>query len=165
MAYNQLATVKAAVAAGLAAVMPVDEQTNEVIPVHYAWPGQQHQRPTHVWLAGGRAVSDPAGMVAGRKRRDQRWSFDVIIECARRGQTVDDTGTNVLQRDADEIVEEIAGLVDEWVAANPKLGQTTTNDVHVDYGLVDSFTLEHGPTPDGVAARMIVTLTYRIRPR
>jgi hypothetical protein len=165
MAYNELSVVKRAVVGALAPLMPTDPETGDRAPIEYAWPGEQLTRPLHVFTANGRTTSTPSTMGAGRKRRDQSVSFDVIIECRRTGETVDGEGRNVLQEQADELVETVAGIIDQWVADNPTLGLTEAGDVPVDYATFDSFTLEHGPLATGVGARGICQITYRIRPK
>ncbi len=165
MGYNQLSVVKRAVVEALEQLMPTDPETGEPVPCEYAWPGSQHQRPLHAWTANGRTTSQPASMGAGRKRRDQTVSFDVIIECLLAGETVDGEGRNQLQQVADERVEEIAGIIDQWVADNPSLGLTEAADVPVDFASFDAFTLEHGPLATGVASRGVCQITYRIRPK
>jgi hypothetical protein len=60
---------------------------------------------------------------------------------------------------------QIAGLIDEWVAANPQLGQTTSSDVPVDFASFDSFTLEQGLPESGATARGTCTISVRIRPK
>lgn len=164
MAYDQLWRVKTSMATALAEVMPNDADTGRPVPVHYAWPGHDHQKVTHVWFAGGRKVSEPGAQRAGRKRRNQTTTFDIVIECHLTGKTLDANGENVLQVRADEIVEEIAGVIDEWVADNPLLGQTTSSDVPVDWSTFDLFTLVNGPESTGCASRGICTISYHLRP-
>ena len=158
MAYNLLTTLKRGLVVELAQILPSDTV------VEYAWPGSKYQKPVHVWTANGSTVSQPSTMRAGRKRRDQRVTFDVIIECYETAKTVDAQGVNVLQEVADEKVETIAGLIDEWIADNPLLGQTTTSSLPVDYATFDGFTLTHGPTDTGCAARAVCTISVRLRP-
>jgi hypothetical protein len=164
MAYNHLSRVKGSMATALAKIMPTNPATGTAIPVDYAWPGTQRQHPTHVWFAGGRTLSGPSTLKAGRKRRDQTVSFDIIVESRIKGPTVDSNGVNVLQQQVDEIVEEIVGLIDEWVADNPLLGQTTSSDVPIDWATFDSWTLTHGPEDNGCAALAVVTISYKLRP-
>jgi len=165
MGYNHLTTVKLAVAAALEPLMPTDPDTGQAIPLDYAWPGPELKRSTHAWLANGRTVSTPGSLSAGRKRRDQQVSFDVIIECVLVGETVDTEGRNILQQVADARVEEVAGIVDQYVADNPLLGQSQAGDVPIDYATFDSFTLSSGPLADGVGSTGVCQITYRIRPK
>ena len=158
MAYDQPRRVKQTMVAALADLMP------DGVPVEYAWPGTNGQKPTHVWFVGARTLSEPYAMRAGRKRRLQATSFDIVIEAKLTGQTVDGAGVNVLQEQADEIVEQIAGIIDEWVADNVTLGQTASTDVPVDDASFDSFTLTHGPVDTGVVSIGVITISYRLRP-
>lgn len=164
MAYDQISRVKRSMVAALAEIMPGSEATGFPVPVHYAWPGAEHQRPLHVWFANARTVSQPSTQRAGRKRRDQTVTFDIIVECRLKGATRDKNGVNVLQEQADAQVEEIVGLIDEWVADNPLLGQTTSDDVPIDWATFDGWTLTHGPESDGCGAIGVVTISYHIRP-
>jgi hypothetical protein len=164
MAYYELSRVKRSMVEALAAIMPNNEATGQAIPVHYAWPGSQRQAPVHVWFVGGRTVSSPSTMRAGRKRRDQTTTFDIVVECNMKGPTLDEFGVNVLQEQADQVVEEIVGLIDEWIADNPQLGQTTSTDVPIDYATFDSSQLAHGPLDNGCASIALCTVSYRLRP-
>jgi hypothetical protein len=164
MAYDQARRVKQTMVEALAAVMPTDPETGESVPVDYAWPGTNHQQVCHVWFVGARTESTYGGMRAGRKRRDQVTTFDIVIERKLLGQIVDGDGVNVLQAQADELVEDVAGVIDEWIADNVTLGQTTASDVPVDYGSVVSFVLTHGPIDVGVMSVGVLTVQYRLRP-
>jgi hypothetical protein len=163
MAYDQARRVKHTMIAALAELLPADDATGQPVPIDYAWPGKA-QRSTHVWFVGARTVSEPYAMRAGRKRRLQATAFDIVIEAHLQGATLDAEGRNVLQEQADEIVEEIAGIIDEWVADNVTLGQTTTGSVPIDDASFDSFTLTHGPVDTGVVSVGVVTISYRLRP-
>jgi len=163
MAFNDLPRLKLYLVDQWAQIMPVDEQTGRQVPVDYAWPGD-HQKPTHVWLPNERTTSQPGAQRAGRKRRDQSVSFDVVIECSRTGRTIDPSGRNVLQQTTDIVVSTIAGLLDEWIADNPKLGQTSPGMVPVDFATFDSFESAGGPSPTGVKTIGLCQITYRIRP-
>lgn len=158
MAYDQTRRIKQTMVTALADVVP------DGVPVDYAWPGTNQQKETHVWFVGARTVSEPYAMRAGRKRRLQTTEFDVIIETHLKGPTLDGGGVNVLQARADELVESVAGVIDEWVADNVTLGQTASTDVPVDHGSVSSFTLSHGPVENGVTSIGVLTITYTLRP-
>lgn len=164
MAYDQLSRVKRSMAEALAEAMPNNESTGHPIPVHYAWPGSAKQAPTHVWFVGGRTVSGPSTQKSGRKRRDQTTTFDIVVECNMKGPTLDEFGVNVLQEKADQVVEEIVGLIDEWIADNPLLGQTTSSDVPVDSSRFEGWSLIHGPLDNGCASIGLCTVSYRLRP-
>lgn len=163
MAYNDQIRLKLYLVDAWNQIMPTDTSTGMSVPVDYAWPGV-HQKATHVWMPNQRTASQPGAMKAGRKRRDQTSSFDVVIEASLKGRTLDPSGRNVLQQEADQIVSDVAGLIDEWVADNPTLGQTATGMIPVDYATFDSFNSEGGPTTDGVRTVGICQITYRLRP-
>jgi hypothetical protein len=165
MPYNELRRLKLfLVDAWAESVMPVDPATDRLVPIDYAWPGP-YQKPTHVWFYNGRVESDYGPMGAGTKRRDQTVTFNAVIECTRVGKTVDAEGRNVLQQQADEMVEMIAGRIDQWVAQNPTLGQTVAGMVPVDFARFQSFELAGGPTTNGVGTTGLVQISYRTRPK
>lgn len=165
MAYVDMVTLKRVIVDELAARMPECPVTTRPVPVDYAWPGSDHQKPTHVWMFNARSVSDYASMGAGTKRRDQTWTLTLLIEHYRDGRTVDDTSRNVLQADVDQTVTDIAGIIDDYIATDPKLGQTTTGSVPVDYATFAGFTLEQGERATGASARGTVEITIRLRPK
>jgi hypothetical protein len=164
MAYADIPTLKRSFAAQLEEIMPTDWDGKHV-PVDYAWPGTDQQRPLHVWLFNARSTSTPGPMGGRPYRRDQTWALDVVIEGVHKGATLDRSGRNVLQEKVDAAIVQIAGLIDEWVAANPQLGQTTSSDVPVDFASFDSFTLEQGLPESGATARGTCTISVRIRPK
>ncbi len=166
MAYNQLKTVKLACVAAWAEIMPNDPISGRPIPVGYAWPGSWQQRAASVWTVGGRTNSLENSLKAGRRFRNIETTFEVVSEVYLTGKTLDESGMNVLQQEADDLVEMITGTIDEWVADNPRLGFTDINGpIFVDWATFDSVTLEHGPTDTGVAARHICEITYHARLR
>jgi hypothetical protein len=165
MAYVDIATLKRSIVDQLAAIVPDCEVTGQPVPVDYAWPGQDAQRPTHMWLFNARCISEYGAMGAGRKRRDQIWTLQLVIEVQRKGRALDVSGRNVLQEVADRVVIDLAGLVDNWIAGDPKLGQTTSSDVPVDFATFNGYTLEEGVFDGGASARGTVDITVRIRPK
>jgi hypothetical protein len=166
VAYNQLKTVKLACIAAWAEIMPDDPISLRKIPVGYAWPGSQHQRAASVWTVGGRTQYLDNSLKAGRRFRNIETTFQVVSEVYLTKKTLDDSGANVLQQEADDLVEVITGTIDEWVADNPKLGFADLNGpIFIDWATFDSVALEHGPTETGVAARHICEITYHARLR
>ena len=165
MAYVDIPALKRSVVDQLAAIMPQRWDGAE-IPFDYAWPGTANQKAAHVWLFNARCVSEYGSLGAGRKRRDQTWTLEIVIEVLREGVVIDPaTGLNVGQELADAAVVEIAGLIDEWIAENPTLGQTTSTDVPVDFATFDTFVLEQGEHATGASARGTVAISVRIRPK
>lgn len=165
MAYTDIPALKRSIVDQLAAVMPTCLVLNQPVPVDYAYPGHNNQRPTHVWMFNARLVSDYGSMCAGTKRRDQLWTLQILIEHWQAALTVDAAGSNELQQQVEAVVVDIAGRIDQWVAANPTLGQTTSGSVPVDYATFAGFVLEQGEHPNGAAARGTVDITVRIRPK
>lgn len=164
MAWVDIPRLKRSVVEQLREVMPSLDGWPE-IRVDYAYPGEKHQRPVHVWLFNARCVSEYGAMGAGRKRRDQTWTFEVVIEAVHQGASVDGQGFNIGQERADAIVTEIAGAIDDYVATNPTLGQTQSGDVPVDHATFSGFTLEEGQHATGAATRGTCAITIRIRPK
>lgn len=164
MAFVDIATLKRSIVDQLAEIMPNDPDGRH-IAVDYAWPGTENQKPTHVWLFNARCVSEYGAMGAGRKRRDQVWTLQFVIEHWRDGRTLDGQGRNVLQEKVDATVAEIAGVIDDWIATNPTLGQTAAGDVPVDFATFNGWTLEQGERATGASARGTVDITVRIRPK
>lgn len=164
MAYVDVPALKRSLVDQLQLVMPTDWDGNEA-RIDYAWPGASHQRPLHAWFFNARCLSEPSSMGAGTKRRDQTWELVIRIEAKRQKPAVDGQGRNVGQELADAAVMSVAGMLDDWIARNPKLGQTTAADVPVDYASFASFTLEEGVVDTGVGAVGTFTFTVRIRPK
>lgn len=168
MAYDRPSKVRRDLVTAWRKIMPVDPATSARVPVDYTWPGQ-YQKPLHVWFLRARRESEPGSMgrsPSGLSRRDQRTSLQFVVECRLTDKVTNDDGVNVLQEQADAKVEQIVGLIDEWISKNPTLGQTTSADVPVDYGVFDVMETEQGLLEHaGVASRALCTITYRIRPR
>jgi hypothetical protein len=166
MAYNQLKTVKLACVDAWAEIMPNDPVSGQAIPVGYAWPGTWQQRAASVWTSGGRTTYLENSLKAGRRFRRVETTFQVVSEVYLTGRTLDESGANVLQQEADDLIEQITGTIDEWIADNPKLGFTNTaGAIFIDWATFASVTLEHGPTENGVAARHVCDITYHARLR
>jgi hypothetical protein len=165
MAYADIPTLKRAIVDQLAAIMPDCPVTNKPVPVDYAYPGQKNQRPTHVWMFNARCLSEYGSMGAGTKRRDQLWTLQLVVEHFRDARAVDGSGSNELQQQIEAVVVEISGLIDQWVATHPTLGQNTPGSVPVDHATFAAFALEQGEHATGAAARGTVDITVRIRPK
>ena len=165
MAYADIPTLKRSLVNQLAEILPNDWDGN-ACRIDYAHPGEKLQRQLHVWFFNARCVSEPGSMGAGRKRRDQVWQLTLMVQAMRKTRTVDPaTSQNVGQEKLDAYVMAVFGAIDEWVADNSTLGQTTNNDVPVDYATVDTFTLEEGISPTGAGAVGTLTISVRIRPK
>lgn len=164
MSYIDIPRVKRSVADQLAAVLPNDIDGLKV-RVDYAWPGAEAQRPVHIWFFGGRLVSEPDGQMSGRRRRDQTVTLPLVIEVQVEGRTLDGQGYNVLQEKADGIVNQIVGMIDEWLADNPTAGQTSSDDVPVDAATFGSFTLQEGLSATGATARGTCEISLRMYPK
>lgn len=165
MAYVDPVALKLVLVDQLSEVMP-NAAGEQPIPVDYAWPGPALQRRTgHVWLFNARCVSEYGAMGAGRKRRDQVWTFEVVAEVVHEGEAVDGSGRNTGQAKADATLVAIFGAIDDYVATNPTLGQTTTGDVPVDFATFDGYTIEQGQHATGASVRGTGVITVRIRPK
>lgn len=166
MAYVDLPALKRSLVAQLAEAMPRTDDGNQ-IPVDYAWPGSAHQRRRgHVWLFNARCVSEYGAMGAGRKRRDQVWTFEIVAEVVYDGAAIDPaTKRNIGQEQADATVVLIFGTIDDFVAENPTLGQTGAGDVPVDFAMFGGYTIEQGQPDKGASVRGTGTITVRIRPK
>lgn len=164
MAYVDIPALKRSVVDQLEPLMPLTPDGKQ-IPFDYAHPGIDHQKMAHVWLFGARCLSVPSTQSAGRKRRDQTWSLTIQIEAIDPGPVVDATARNIGQQRVDALVMEIAGIIDEWVAEYPTLGQTYDYSVPVEWAQVDSITLEEGVRDNGSAAACQVVISARIRPK
>ncbi|MTA13494.1 MAG: hypothetical protein F2534_12910 [Actinobacteria bacterium] len=164
MAYVDIVALRRSIVAQLAEIMPTN-WLGKPVPVDYAWPGSDLQQPLHVWVFSARCESRYDAMGAGTKRRDQTWTVDVVIEAIRKDPTLDRSGRNVMQAEVDAAVMQVFGVIDDWIAADPKLGQTSTSDVHVDFATLTAFTLEQGLPDVGATARGTCTISARIRPK
>lgn len=164
MAFVDIVALRRSIAAQLEPLMPANWQ-GKPVPVDYAWPGSDHQQPLHVWVFNARCESRPDTMSTGTKRRDQTWTIDIVIEAIRKDPTLDRAGRNVLQAEVDSAVVQVFGVIDDWIATDPKLGQTSTSDVHVDFATLTAFVLEQGLPDVGATARGTCTVSARIRPK
>lgn len=165
MAYADIPALKRSIVEQLAEIMPDCPVLNKAVQVDYAHPGANLQRPTHVWMFNARMVSEYGSMGAGTKRRDQVWTLQLLIEHWQAARTIDGSGANELQQQIEAVVVDIAGRIDQWIAANPTLGQTTSGSVPVDHATFAGFVLEQGEHANGAAARGTVDITVRIRPK
>lgn len=164
MAYVDVPALKRSIVDQLAQVLP-DGFDGKPIPIDYAWPGTDKQKPVHVWMFNATTASEPRGQMAGRKRRDQTVTLDIVVEVIKQGATVDQSGRNVLQEAVDAKITEIVGVIDEWIADNPTAGQTSSADVPVDWARFDGWTLEQGVLTGGASGRGTVRISIRTFPK
>jgi hypothetical protein len=164
MAYVDIPALKRSLVDQLAEIMPNDWE-GEPSRIDYAHPGDQHQRRLHAWFFNGRGLSEPATQSAGRKRRDQTWTLTIMVQASRQIGTVDGSGFNVGQEKADAAVMKVLGLLDEWIADHPTLGQTSPTDVRVDSAQVAGFDLQEGVVATGVGSVGTFSFTFRARPK
>lgn len=165
MAYVDIPALKRSIVDQLAAEVLPDGFDGKPIPVDYAWPGIDNQKPVHVWMFNAAVTSEPRAQMSGRKRRDQTVELTIVFEAVKQGATVDRSGRNVLQEIVDAKIAEIAGSIDEWLADNPTAGQTSSSDVPVDWARFDGWTLEQGVLDGGASARGTVRISIRTFPK
>jgi len=163
MAYSQVVAVKRALITAWSALLPNIPETDEPVGCDYAHPGDA-TRLEHIWLHNVHHDIEPRTIKAGRKLRTYLTSIDVHIQVRRLGPELDETFATTLQAEVDERAYELFGILDEWVADNPRLGfnpgDTTLVIDHATFTVSDETT---GSFDHGCGARILARLTYQAR--
>jgi len=144
MAGSTAAALKAALKTAMAA-----EGALSAVAVSYGEPGELH-RSEHIWI--GSAVSgsvEPAVFRAGRVRRDEEYSLDVVI----------DVGSEPRPEDAETRAVLLGAVVEEMLADDPQVSNVT----NLLWVIVDGFELDTVESSEG--PRSTYTLTLQARGR
>jgi hypothetical protein len=128
MAGNPTPQVKANWVAALTPIMPAALSGVGLVPVFYAYPGDDSPGHEIVFMHGSDTVYSNHAMRAGRRRRHLRCSFDAVIQVLIEGITADVVGPNP-HKIADERAELLATVLDEHIAENEHLASPTLIDV------------------------------------
>lgn len=122
--------------------------------VTYGWPGDTFEDKA-MWLGAANVSRDHETIRAGRRRRHETIDLTVAL------WSVDVEGDDAAERQeaADQAALAVVKIIDEWIADENHLGRPDL----IDWALLTSFTHEVGPSENGQAA--LIDLTIRIRSR
>jgi hypothetical protein len=109
---STLVTVRSAIVTLLSAALPT-------VQVSYAHPGEPEAHGEFIFLGFAQSTNEVPTMKAGRKRTDERYVQQVIVEVKGEGMT---------QLQADTRCMELFAEVEDIIADDPNLG--LGNDIH-----------------------------------
>jgi hypothetical protein len=119
------------------------------VPISYGEPGDM-ARTEHVWIgAATDGDMEPASFRSSRKRRDETYTLDVVVEVS-----------SIARAEASETRAVLLGtVIEEMLADDPKVGNVT----NLLWCMVDGFELDTEETAEG--PRSTYTLTLQARGR
>lgn len=143
MAGTTMAALKSALKTAIDAEGSID------VPVAYGHPGDLG-RKEHIWLGGSQlGDSEASGFRSGRKRRQESYTLEVVIEVMN-DPTPEATETRAVA---------LATVIEEMLADDPKVNNTT----NLLWCALES--LEMDTTETGEGPRTLLTLTLRAEAR
>ena len=105
--------------------------------VHYAWPGPLADKPEVVWIGDVKNWTQAiAGLKAGRKMRQEEYTFEVILWVY--DATLDSTGAQTVFERA--LV--LAAVIESALAADVLIGTTVLQWVTLEERVIDLFPYE-----------------------
>jgi len=158
MAGNPVATVKANLADALRPLMPLQTGAADPVPVFYTYPGDDNAGRELVWLHGADTEYEVHSLRAGRRRRLLTVRFDVVAQVLLEGGTLE-AGTDAPQQVADARADELAGVVDTFIADE----EHAATPALVDVAWVESSRFEYGVHDHGAWSRVILRVAFRTR--
>lgn len=161
MAGNPVAAVKANLVAALRDLMPQQTDSTDLVPVFYAYPGDEHAGTEVVWLHGADTEYAVHSMRADRRRRKLVIRFDVVAQVLLQGATLDDIDSagQAPQQIADARCDELIQVVDEYIADE----QHAASPALVDVAWVEGSRHEYGTHEHGSWARVILRVACDAR--
>jgi len=119
------------------------------IPISYGDPGDLG-RTEHIWMgAAEEGSSEPTGMRSSRKRREEEYVFDVVVEVSSKARPESNEARAVV----------LGTIIEELIADDPKISNTT----NLLWVMLDSFELDTTELSEG--PRTVFTLTLRAKGR
>jgi hypothetical protein len=158
MAGNPVAIVKANLAAALRPLMPLQTGSSDPVPVLYSYPGDDNAGRELVWFHGADTSYEIHSLRAGRRRRVLTVRFDVVAQVLLEGATVE-SGTDAPQQVADARADELAQVVDEYIADE----EHAASPALVDVAWVESSKTEYGVHDHGSWSRVILRVAFTAR--
>lgn len=120
------------------------------LQVTYGWPGEDKTERECIFMGRARADQPTAALGAGRRRRSDDGTFEVIVRVLVNGSP----------EEAEERALELGTEVEEWVADNRTLGGGVTG---LNYAVVDSWELNNATAETGSLAELVYTIRYQAR--
>lgn len=121
----------------------------EGVLVAYADPGDKGRREQMFFAEVRQADQDPVALKAGRRRRDEEYELDLIVDCSSKPSA----------EAAESRCMELVAELEEELAEDTTIHATPG----VLWALVTDLTLKTAETGDGAIARAVVTITVRAR--
>jgi len=119
------------------------------LQVTYGWPGDDLAERECIFMGRARADQPTAALGAGRRRRTDDGTFEVIVRVL----------VNGTPEQAEERALEIGTEVEEWVADHKTLGGVTG----LNWAVVDGWELNNATAETGSLAELIYTIRYQAR--
>lgn len=126
------------------------DSTFDDVQVSYGYPGDNATQEESIWLGFAEADVDITALRAGRKRRDETYTLQVIVEVIKVGGT---------QEEADERCAALAGAVESAIADDLQLDLGST----IFWAYVTGWNQVGGAIDRGHACRMELELTIQAR--
>jgi len=144
MAGTTAAALKSALKTAMAA-----EASLAGVPITYGEPGDQ-ARSEHIWIgAATDGDQELASFRSGRKRRDETYNLDIVVDVTSIGKVEANEARAVL----------LGTVIEEMLADDPKVGSVT----NLLWCIVDSFELDSHETAEGPRSTYTLTLSARGR--